>query len=143
MGRLADKAAIITGANGGIGQVAVDLFAREGALIVASDIAPAAPELQKLIDGHESIVYVQGDVTDEEVAKGLVKTALDSFGKLDILYNNHGVMVGKPFLDTEMADFDHDLEGKEKVAVLVAGIVQRGAIRAQGIAIGLLVEAVG
>ena len=111
MGRLADKATIITGANGGIGQVAVDLFAKEGAMIVASDIAPASPELQKCIDGHEGIVYVQGDVTDEEVAKGLVKTALDSFGKLDVLYNNHGVMVGKPFLDTEMADFDHVVDG--------------------------------
>ncbi|MCP1676989.1 dihydroanticapsin dehydrogenase [Natronocella acetinitrilica] len=105
MGRLSGKVAIITGANGGMGQEAVRIFAGEGARIVACDVAEPTPALQTLIDQHE-VAYVQGDLCDESLSQQVVQTALDRFGQLDVLYNNHGIMVGKPFLDTEMADFD-------------------------------------
>lgn len=111
MARLDGKVAIITGANGGMGQVAVDLFAKEGAKIVASDIVAPSEGLRRVMDAHPQVVYVQGDVTEEAVAKELVSTAVEKFGRLDVLYNNHGVMLGKPFLETEMPDFDTVMNG--------------------------------
>ncbi|MCC5859784.1 MAG: SDR family oxidoreductase [Ectothiorhodospiraceae bacterium] len=105
MARLQDKVVIITGANGGMGQEAVKIFAGEGARIVACDVAEPTPALQALID-QNNVVYVQGDLSDEALSRRVVQTALDEFGQLDVLYNNHGIMLGKPFLETEMADFD-------------------------------------
>ena len=65
MGRLQDKVCIITGAAGGQGEVAVELFAREGARILASDLKPAASaRIAKVAAEHAGRVhYVAGDVT--------------------------------------------------------------------------------
>jgi NAD(P)-dependent dehydrogenase (short-subunit alcohol dehydrogenase family) len=106
-GRLQDKVVIITGAAGGQGRVAVDLFAREGARVVASDVVAdeGAALDQARANGAEAI-YVPADVTEDEGLGRLVRTALDRYGRIDALYNNHGVMVGKAFLDTELEEFD-------------------------------------
>lgn len=108
MGRLAGKVAIITGACGGMGRVAVRIFAAEGAKIIATDISPPTAEMS---EGKADFVYLQGDICDADFAARVVNAAESEFGRLDILYNNHGVMVGKPFLETEMADFDRVIDG--------------------------------
>jgi NAD(P)-dependent dehydrogenase (short-subunit alcohol dehydrogenase family) len=107
--RLRDKVAIITGAAGGQGTVAVDLFAAEGAEVLACDLAPDASDaLAEVLAKHpDAVAYEGGDLTDEAVAERVVARAVERFGRLDVLYNNHGIMLGKPFLETEMADFDH------------------------------------
>lgn len=110
MGRLDGKIVIITGADGGQGKVAVDIFASEGAKVVASDLADPSAELQAIMDKYADVTFVAADLTDDDAAKALVASAVDAHGRLDVLYNNHGVMVGKPFLETEMADFDHVVE---------------------------------
>lgn len=109
MNRLRDKVAIITGAAGGQGTVAVDLFASEGAKVLACDLAEQASEgLEEVLARYPgAVAYEGGDLTDEAVAERLVRRAVERFGRLDVLYNNHGIMLGKPFLETEMADFDH------------------------------------
>jgi NAD(P)-dependent dehydrogenase (short-subunit alcohol dehydrogenase family) len=92
--RLASKVAIITGSAGGMGQVAAELFASEGASVVVTDVvADAGKETaQRIKDAGGQAVFVQADVSKEEDVKGLVAAAIEAFGQVDILYNNAGIM---------------------------------------------------
>ena len=98
LGRLKGKVAIITGANSGIGRATARLFAREGAKVVCCDIqetiAPRIDQLIKEKEGGEA-VFATIDVTKQEDCDRMVKIALESFGRVDILYNNAGAGVRK------------------------------------------------
>ena len=106
MGRLDDKVAIVTGANGGIGIVTVRLFLEEGASVVGCGLGPDAVAAGLPADLAARYAYVEGSLTDGQVAETLVETALARFGRIDVLLNNHGIIRGKEFLDTDMSDFD-------------------------------------
>jgi NAD(P)-dependent dehydrogenase (short-subunit alcohol dehydrogenase family) len=93
VGRLDGKVALITGAASGMGKIAGSLFAREGARVVLADVADeigraAAGEVSA--SGGEA-VYVHADVSRAEDAETMVRTAMDRFGSLSILYNNAGI----------------------------------------------------
>jgi NAD(P)-dependent dehydrogenase (short-subunit alcohol dehydrogenase family) len=92
--RLANKVAIITGAASGMGQAAAILFASEGASIVVTDINESAGEetVKTIHDAGGDAIFVKTDVTSESEVKTLVETALTTFGQIDVLYNNAGVM---------------------------------------------------
>jgi NAD(P)-dependent dehydrogenase (short-subunit alcohol dehydrogenase family) len=108
MGRLQGKRVLISGAAGGQGLRALDRFAQEGARVVATDMAPEASEsLQEILGRRESVVrYVGADLTQDVGVGEVIEATEEVLGGLDVLYNNHGMMLGKPFLETEMADFD-------------------------------------
>lgn len=106
MGRLEGKVAIITGSNGGMGKVAVRRFLDEGAHVVGSDIGPVAKDLDLPANLATRFTHVEGSVTDPAVIARVVSAAKAPTGRIDILYNNHGIMLGKPFLETGMEDFD-------------------------------------
>jgi len=92
--RLANKVAIITGSAGGMGKVAAELFAREGASIVVTDIAAnEGEETAKGIreEGGQAI-FVKANVANEEEVKHLVGASIEAFGRVDVLYNNAGIM---------------------------------------------------
>jgi len=98
LGRLKDRVAIITGANSGIGRATARLFAREGAKVVCCDIQETiSPRIDQLIKEKEGgqAVFATIDVTKPEDCERMVKTALDSFGDVDILYNNAGAGIRK------------------------------------------------
>jgi 3-oxoacyl-[acyl-carrier protein] reductase len=100
-GRLADKVAIVTAADSGIGRAAARLFAREGAKVVALDINEwGEPRIDRLIagDGGQAL-YIKGDVTSKGDWDHAVEAAVEAFGGLDILFNNAGGGVRKPFLE--------------------------------------------
>ena len=99
MDRLKGKNTIITGAAGGQGRVACRIFAAEGARILASDVnREVAQEIEALAPG--AITYVAADVTKADGIRTIVDGALKAFGRrIDVLYNNHGVILGKPFRD--------------------------------------------
>ena len=93
LGRLKGKVAIVTGANSGIGRATSRLFAREGAKVVCCDIQETiSPRIDGLIKEKEGgdAVFAHCDVTKQEDLDRAVKTAVDTFGRIDILYNNAG-----------------------------------------------------
>ncbi len=88
MGKLQDRIAIITGAASGIGKACAELFAEEGATVVIADIQDEPGELvAEDISGR----YLHIDVTDPAQVEGMIKSAVEEFGRIDILVNNAGI----------------------------------------------------
>ena len=114
MERLKGKNVIISGAAGGQGRVACRMFAEQGARILATDLSPAvATEIEALAPG--AITYIAADVAKMDGIRTIIDRALKAFGgRIDVLYNNHGVILGKPFLETTPDDWDrvHDVDLK-------------------------------
>jgi NAD(P)-dependent dehydrogenase (short-subunit alcohol dehydrogenase family) len=96
MGRLDGKVALITGAASGMGMVAAQLFAQEGAGVVLTDVADDAGEAVAagIRDAGGRAAYVHADVSSESEASAMVTSAVQTYGGLHILYNNAGVMLG-------------------------------------------------
>jgi 3alpha(or 20beta)-hydroxysteroid dehydrogenase len=105
MGRLTEKVAIITGAAGGIGAAAARLFVAEGARVVVADISDT-PGRQLAQELGERAVFQKLDVTQEAAWVSTVELALRRFHTLNVLINNAGVFVPKPFLDTTLEEWD-------------------------------------
>lgn len=83
------KSAIITGAGSGIGAASAQLFASEGAQVLAVDIPGKG--LADTHAGHEAVHTLEQDITEPDAPDTIVQAALDLFGKLDIVFNNAGV----------------------------------------------------
>ena len=103
-GKLDGKVAIITGATSGIGRATTELFVEEGAKVV---FGARRDEIGKQFEedlkkkGFEA-KFVRTDVTDEEDLKNLVQTTLDTYGQIDILFNNAGI--------TQKACYCHEMD---------------------------------
>jgi NAD(P)-dependent dehydrogenase (short-subunit alcohol dehydrogenase family) len=87
--RLADRAAVVTGAASGIGRATAQLFADEGAQVLAVDLPDR--ELAAAHEGRDRIVCLEKSVSDPDAAAVIVDAAVTRFGRLDILMNNAGV----------------------------------------------------
>jgi NAD(P)-dependent dehydrogenase (short-subunit alcohol dehydrogenase family) len=92
--RLKDKVALITGASSGIGRETALLFASEGAAVVCVDVNDAeGAETVKLIQAARgNAAYIRADVSKAEDCARMVEFAESEFGKLNILFNNAGIM---------------------------------------------------
>jgi NAD(P)-dependent dehydrogenase (short-subunit alcohol dehydrogenase family) len=105
-GQLADKVAVITGAGSGIGRAAARLFHEQGAKLVLADITgqqqDAAGEL-----GGEAIA-VRADVSQAPDVEAMIGTAVERFGRLDVLFNNAGIdgTLG-PIEECTLENFEH------------------------------------
>ena len=99
--RLKDKVALITGAGSGIGRETALLFAEEGAAITAADLTGAS--VQETVDAITSAggnaVALTGDVTSAADAEKMVASAVENFGKLDLLVNSAGLTSRHPSLE--------------------------------------------
>src|SRR3954463_13987361 len=92
MGVLDDKVAIVTGSAGGIGRAPAELLSEHGAKVVINDLdADLAEQAASEISG-ETAVY-GGDLTASGAPDALVKTAIDAWGKIDIIVNNAGYSI--------------------------------------------------
>lgn len=113
MSDLSGKTAIITGAASGIGLAGVEVFVQAGVKVIAADIQDdRGAELEQRF-GAERVAYVHCDVTDMDQLQALMRAAPDTFGSLDILWNNagHG---GTPTSVEEL-----DLEGYDATMALL------------------------
>ena len=110
-GRVEGKVAVVTGAGQGIGRAAAERLAAEGARVVGGDIDAAILErtviaLQK---SGATFVGVVGDVTEPDAAKQLVQTAVERFGRIDILVNVVGGARNARIWEMREEDWDHTL----------------------------------
>ena len=92
--RLKDKVALITGASSGIGRETALLFAREGACVVVADVDDkGGHEIVETIERREGKAdYVHADVSQASDCERMVATAERRFGKLNVVFNNAGIM---------------------------------------------------
>ena len=108
--RLADKVCVITGAGSGMGRVAAQLFAGEGARVVAADLteetAEATAQAVRAAGGEATAIAV--DVSDQDGARRMVEHTVATYGRIDCLYNNAGVMpaADHSVIDTDVAVWD-------------------------------------
>lgn len=94
MGRLDGKIAIVTGGNSGVGAATAELFAKEGAKVVISARRKEALEsvAEKIRANGGEVLPVVTDISKPEDARNLVEKTLETFGKVDVLVNNAGVL---------------------------------------------------
>jgi NAD(P)-dependent dehydrogenase (short-subunit alcohol dehydrogenase family) len=92
--RLQDKVVLITGSAGGMGRAAAELFASEGASMIVTDmVADAGEETARGIrEAGGKAIFVKADVSREDDVKHMVARGIDAFGRIDVLYNNAGIM---------------------------------------------------
>ena len=93
MGRLNGKIALITGAGKGMGRVAAELFATEGARVVVADLMDEDGEttVERIRAAGGEAVFVHTDVSASDQAEAMIGTAVETFGGLHVLYNNAGI----------------------------------------------------
>ena len=96
------KIALVTGVAGGIGSAVARLFLENGIAVVGMDVAPLSP-LE-----NENFIYCQGDLSDKVSREKYIKTAVDTYGKIDILVNVAGVApkVRNDILDMTEESYD-------------------------------------
>lgn len=99
MGRLAGKVAVVFGGARGIGLATVKEFVAEGATVFTSDIREPAETVE---GARQSLV----DATDERQVDEFVRGVVAETGRIDVLFNNVGIHLGKPLVDTTLAEFD-------------------------------------
>ena len=97
------KTAIVTGASQGIGAGLVEAFLKRGYSVVANSrtIAKTNP-----FPTSANLALVGGDIGDPNTAARIVETALSRFGRIDVLINNAGVFIPKPFTEYTTEDFN-------------------------------------
>jgi NAD(P)-dependent dehydrogenase (short-subunit alcohol dehydrogenase family) len=90
-GRLDGKTTLITGSAGGLGRVAAELFAREGARVVVADVVDGTATVEAIVAAGGTATFVPLDVGDDDSVRAAVAHAVTTFGGLDVLYNNAGI----------------------------------------------------
>ncbi|WP_084961511.1 3-oxoacyl-ACP reductase [Thermoactinospora rubra] len=88
MQRLQDRVAVITGAGSGIGLATAHRFAEEGARVVCADVDE---ESGAKVAGDVGGIFVKADVTSEDDVRRMYQTAYDTYGSVDIAFNNAGI----------------------------------------------------
>ncbi|MGE7930615.1 SDR family NAD(P)-dependent oxidoreductase [Lysinibacillus xylanilyticus] len=106
--RLENKVAIITGGGTGIGKETALLFAKEGAKVVITDIneqsgSATVKDIQAI--GGKAL-FVRHDVSNEDDWKKVADETINTFGKVDVLFNNAGIYIIKPLAEIELAEWN-------------------------------------
>ena len=103
------KTAVVTGAGGFIGTASAKLFAELGANVVAADVDEAS--LQTTVDAITAaggtVTPAVADLTDAEQVESIIDTAIETYGKVDVLFNNAGGMFPTPMSEVDKPAYDH------------------------------------
>lgn len=132
--RFPGKAVLVTGGGSGIGLATALAFAREGAHVAIADLS--AERLREALaaaraEGHE-FVGIRGDVSHEADAARMVEETVQAFGRLDVLFNNAGILVEAQVHEMREEDWDRQLDVNLKGVFLVAKHGLRQMLRQGG-----------
>ncbi len=109
MSKLTEKVVLVTGGSRGIGAAIAKRLAADGASVAityASDARAASAVVKAIEIGGGKAVAIQADATDVDAVKGAVEQAVAKFGRLDVLVNNAGTAIPKPFEQTTLEEMD-------------------------------------
>lgn len=125
---LKDQVAIVTGAAQGIGRACAERLAREGAKVVLADLNEAEGQ-RAAKDVGSGAHFVSCNVSKVSDVDGVVAAAVKSFGRVDVLVNNAGVLDDAPFLDLKVEEFDRVLGTNLRGAFLLGQAVARQMVK--------------
>lgn len=107
------RVVLITGSSRGIGKAIAISFAQVGYDVVINykknELGAVALKRQLEESYSTQVLLVPTDVSDEEQVKGMVKNIIDTFGRIDVLVNNAGIVMDKEFVDRTAKDFEKTL----------------------------------
>ncbi|PWA13065.1 short-chain dehydrogenase [Pueribacillus theae] len=107
--KLKNKVALITGNGNGIGKTTALLLSKEGASIVGTDINEKSGKqtVNEINNQGGDAIFIQHDVSNDDNWKSVINKALSTFGTIDILFNNAGLFIIKPLLETTIEEWNH------------------------------------
>jgi 3(or 17)beta-hydroxysteroid dehydrogenase len=108
MNRVKGKVAIITGAATGIGRVTAQLLAQEGAKVVVTtdaNIKGAEETVASIKAAGGEAIFIQQDITNEDDWKTVIEKTLKTYGRIDVLVNNAGIMIAKEIENTTLEEW--------------------------------------
>lgn len=112
MASLAKKVAFVTGGSRGIGAAIAKRLAADGASVAityAKDSTAASNVVKAIELGGGKAIAIQADAANVEAVKAAIEKAVTAFGQIDVLVNNAGTAIPKPFEETTMEEMDHQI----------------------------------
>lgn len=132
------RVALVTGANGGIGQALVARLAADGVVVAALDRDPAVTALCTALGDTARLYPVVVDLTDVDAAEAAVVEVEDELGPVDILVNNAGVMHKKTLSEHSLDDWEQEMAVNARAAfVLCRAVVPAMATRGEGVVVNV------
>ena len=135
MGILDNKVVLITGSGGGLGRVAAQTLAREGARIVGCDVNVAAnmETVERVRDaGGEMTGIAPVDLTDPDQSRMMVETAAAAYGGLDVVYNNAAIQFFGPMPDYSIENWRRTVSGELDIPFFVSKFAWPHLVRRGG-----------
>jgi meso-butanediol dehydrogenase / (S,S)-butanediol dehydrogenase / diacetyl reductase len=111
MGRVQDRVVIVTGGAGGIGAAACRAIAAEGAKVVVADLDATAAQAvaEEIAEAGGTATSVGVDHSDRAQVQAMIRKAVETYGELNVIFNNAGMNRARDFMDVDEANFDEVL----------------------------------
>ncbi len=135
--RFEGRSVMVTGGGSGIGRATAIAFAREGASVAVGDVSAARGRetVRTIRSAGGRAAFFRGDVSKEADAEDLVTGTVRTFGRLDVLFNNAGILIESPVHEMSASDWDRVLAVNLRGAFLMAKHAVRAMLRQGGGAI--------